>query len=550
MASTRAMRLTRTRQLLISHPEMVEGLPDAIASEFRTQQFLYDQYWQWMDGKVWDDIDKYFVAQKGKEPPLIFPVQLNPLYIAALIHRNSLFGEVPDSGGPMVRHVALPKVDAKGNTSDKARENAKFVGEVLEQIWYQSNGRSVMLDAGFVSQAIGGCVFKVSYEPWNQFLEPGLPIAFRSIEPEFFLPIASMTDRWNLLEARLGRQIDRYEAEEVYGVKTNSDTVLYLEVWKRNSVRVTINGIPAIRRVGNAEVQLSSEHNFGCVPFVYIPHESLGQFYGVPIVHQIGNLLKELNGRAADVGDAVRNSIERMYIATNTDAGDIVVTDLGDGIKVMATGREMAGTQPKRIEHVAPPDLPAGTMDFLKFLERQTWHAMSTPAVAYGEDEGSQRSALTLAFRMWPLTSHIRNERSLWTEGLRVMARMAMEILLKKQTTDFGDLTTDTNWKISKEHLGHRIMMDWAPMIPRDRESEVNQLILRHQDSQLSARTSISMMDDIPDPDREIKLIREEQEESLKMEAQYTVNKAPGSGNKQEGALSDNQPPIAKVEVE
>jgi len=47
----------------------------------------------------------------------------------------------------------------------------------------------------------------------------------------------------------------------------------------------------------------------------------------------------------------------------------------------------------------------------MKALLDQYRRDTSTPAVADGEDEGSQRSAATPDHRMWPLVSHINTER-------------------------------------------------------------------------------------------------------------------------------------------
>jgi hypothetical protein len=549
--STRALRVLRNSSQIVATSEIGDGLPPELVSEWRQQLALYDQYWAWMDGKVWDQVDRYFVSQKGQELPLLFPLQLNPIYTAALIHRNALFGEAADTGNPMVQPVAIPKNKygdgEEGITvTPEARTTARQVTDLLEGLWYQSNSRASMLDAGFISQALGGTVFKVSYEPYNTFLDPAYPVAFREIEPEFFLPVYGMYDRWNLIEARIGRMIDGYEAKRIYNVETTLRKVLYLETWSRNELKVTVNNEPASIQRDGKWYPLSHDHNYGFVPVVYIPHEIIGQFYGVPIVHQIGNLVKEFNGRAADIGDAVRNSIERMYILTNADANELKIKHLESGIKVMASGKEMAGTQAKRVDHVAPPDLPQGTMDYLKFLRDSIWHGSSTPAVAYGEDEGSQRSALTLAFRMWPLTSHIRAERSLWTEGMRVLGQMALKILSMKQDGEgaYKNVAEGTPYQVTDKHLGHILKMDWAPMIPRDRESEVNQLILRHQDEQLSTRMSLEKQGDIDDVDAELKEIVEEREEKAKLEAKYAVQ------IKGTGAPSDTQQDPARAETE
>lgn len=554
--TSRAIRLDRTRNNLVAEVDIGEDLPGALVDEWRAQLVRYMNYWNWMDGTVWETIDMHASIQKGKAPPLLFPVQLNPIYTAALIHRNTLFGEVPDTGVPLMKPRAIPKRWGlgEGNKSGlkKSKDDAQFVTDLIDMVLYQSNSRGMMLDAGFVSQTLGGCVFKVSYEPWNTNLAPGLPVAVRQIEPEFFLPIYSMVDRWHLLEARLGRLIDGYEAQNRYGVDVKGrDRVLYLERWTRDGYSITVDGKPAsiTRYLGKSPVQipLSGKHNWGIVPFVYIPHEVVGQFYGVPIVQELVNLLKEYNGRVADVGDAVRNSIERLIVLTNADPGDLKIKNLDAGIRVIATGREMSGTQGKRVDLVGSIDLPRGTAEYIEFLKKQVWHSMFTPAVAYGEDEGSQRSALTLAFRMWPLTSHIRSERSLWTEGWRVITDYILRILRNKQTGDYGDLAEGTPWRVTDDHLGHMISMDWAPMIPRDRESEMNQLILRHQDEQLSTYGAMEKAGDIQDIDAELERIRSEKEENLKMEAKYAAKaKPPG----QKGAPTDAQPPVGRIEQE
>jgi hypothetical protein len=387
-------------------------------------------------------------------------------------------------------------------------------------------------------------------------LEKGLPVRVVQVEPEFFLPIYSATDRWHLLEARLGRMIDAYEAQEIYGVDAGDrDRVLYLETWTRGSYKITVDGKQAsvIKYLGDRKVRipLAGNHGWGFVPFVYIPHEVVGQFYGVPIVHELANLLKEFNGRVADVGDAVRNSIERLIVLTNADPGDLKIKTLDAGVRVIATGKEMSGTQGKRVDLVGSIDLPRGTTEYIDFLKKEAWHAMFTPAVAYGEDEGSQRSALTLAFRMWPLTSHIRSERSLWTEGWRVICDYVMRVLADKQVGDYGDLSEGTPWRVEPKHLGHQISMDWAPMIPRDRESEINQLILRHQDEQLSTYGAMEKAGDIQDIDEELARVKEEREDRLKQEAKYTVSTGPGSSSaSKKGPATDTQPPVGKVETD
>jgi hypothetical protein len=130
------------------------------------------------------------------------------------------------------------------------------------------------------------------------------------------------------------------------------------------------------------------------------------------------------------------------------------------------------------------------------------------PPVADGEDEGSQRSALTLAFRMWPLTSHVRAERNYWSEGLNLVNEMILMILDAKNPMRVSTDGVDTSLlKINQTHLGHLKRQEWAPMIPRDREALVNELILRSGANHISLESALGSYGDIDDIQEEIKRI-------------------------------------------
>jgi hypothetical protein len=69
---------------------------------------------------------------------------------------------------------------------------------------------------------------------------------------------------------------------------------------------------------------------------------------------------------------------------------------------------------------------------FNQMLEGQYRKETKHPAVADGEDEGSQRSAATLTVRMWPLISHVELERINWTTGLTKLAFIILTFYSKK----------------------------------------------------------------------------------------------------------------------
>src|SRR5690606_16077336 len=115
------------------------------------------------------------------------------------------------------------------------------------------------------------------------------------------------------------------------------------------------------------------------------------------------------------------------------------------------------------------PALSQGFNDFLDTLFNQLLREGHMSSTAFGEDEGSQRSALTLAFRMWPSTSHARAEQAFWNEGLQVIAKMILGMM---QTKGLFDNRIPSDFKKRFDFV-----LDWQPQIPRDRESKVAEII-------------------------------------------------------------------------
>ena len=62
-------------------------------------------------------------------------------------------------------------------------------------------------------------------------------------------------------------------------------------------------------------------------------------------------------------------------------------------------------------------DLPSGSFDFVSSVVDFSRYSGDTPPVAYGVDEGSQRSGMTLSFRMWPLIHNGRTQRAFIADG-------------------------------------------------------------------------------------------------------------------------------------
>jgi hypothetical protein len=122
----------------------------------------------------------------------------------------------------------------------------------------------------------------------------------------------------------------------------------------------------------------------------------------------------------------------------------------------------------------------------------------SVPAVAFGEDQGSQRSAMTLAFRMWPLTSHIRRERAMWTEGFKRVNALIVKLAV-------------ANKLLPQEALKLLPVVKWYSITPRDRLDLVNEMVLRKQAGLISTKHALIMLGQGEDLDDEIAEIEKDQ---------------------------------------
>ena len=112
------------------------------------------------------------------------------------------------------------------------------------------------------------------------------------------------------------------------------------------------------------------------------------------------------------------------------------------------------------------------------------------PAVAEGEDEGSQRSAATLIMRMWPLTSHVKSERAFWNSGLNSLHKIILRMMEEKKL-----------YGITKRHLELRLKSKWHPILPRDRQAFVEELVARMGVNLGSPEHLLALAGDVEDID-------------------------------------------------
>lgn len=483
-------------------------------SEYYANKTRYAELEAWYDG---DKLNEKQV--QGGRTVDKFPIKLNPIRGAVQKHAFALFGETKDNSQPL----AVPKLRSdEKNMKDVAQKGQNF----LNSVWYENFGRSLMMRNGLTSQVYGGCVFKASYVPQQAWRKT--PLRLEAVHPSNWVGIPMSGDEFRLEQSWVVKAMSPAEAFRQFGMEfPKEELVYYVEYWAPDIYEITVNGrlVPTGQTddKGN-DLFYQGDNPFGVVPQVYIPHIRTHDFYGDSLISQnIQGIVEEMNKRVADYGDAVSDDSHPYYVIKNT-SGRPDVYELASGIRVIQLPSTPAITGKER-----DPDMDTlgkgQATGSMKELNEQLYdhfrREAAIPPVADGEDEGSQRSAMTLAMRMWPLLSHTSQERTWWADGLALLDQILLKIAVSKKL----------NKEITEKHLEMRIERHWQPILPRDQEVFINELISRASANLGSLEHLLGQLDDIEDPSEEYEAIKKQLKEmnELMPKSQFNGN------NNQEG---------------
>ena len=487
-------------------PFNLSQLADFPFSDWSSMQEYYGVYIDWFAG---GPLNEQIVDTKTGQAVDRFPIKLNPIPGTCEKHAAVLLGNTLES----IREGGLPIQFIP--TSEKSPEKAEVISQAIGRAFEHAGGGAMFVDAGITSQYMGGCVWRVRFEAEND----EYPVQVEYVDPVEFFGIPKGSNHWELYECWFVREVSLPDAQaRGYTWNGMDDRFYYVEHWTPQAVTIYVN-----------EVTLVSEENvFGVVPFIYIPHIRVRSFIGKSLITEaVKGIIREWNLRFGDVGDAVADD-SHSILASRGVRGNLQETKLSDGRAVVHLGSK-SGIGPNETD----PDLfavntkstSAPMVQFNQMLEGQYRKETKHPAVADGEDEGSQRSAATLTVRMWPLISHVELERINWTTGLLKLARM---ILLFYATKSLEGITDDM--------VKTPLTIKWSTALPRDREALVNELVMRKKNGMTSLRHILEMLGDIVDIDKELQMIDEEldaeQEREMKtLEAEAKAKGVPGDPN-------------------
>jgi hypothetical protein len=449
-------------------------------SDFTALQGYYDELDQWYTGYALNN-----TQTQGNKEVEIYPLHLNPIRPAIMKHVYTLFGEIPDNHyGSLI----VPKVIVRNKKP--SAEQASRVENFLQDVFADNGGASLQQENAIISQVFGGCIFKVSWLPDRKDPATGR-ISLEKTLPEEFMCIPYMNNPWRLRKAWVIRPIDQYTAAQ-FGVALAGMSGWYIEAWSEDNYKISINNSPIQQQYGDDIYRLEGANPFGRVPFVYIPHERATSFWGTGIITEaVKGITKEKNLRVADAGDATSDESHSLLVMSNV-RGSPTLKKIGEHIRVIdiGSGQNITGQSDPSLISVRRESLSAAMLTLTEDLHAEFRREVYVPAVADGEDEGSQRSGATLANRMWPLVSHTKGERVHWSIGMGILFNL---ILTMASTKKIGGIVADD--------LNLKVRCKWFSSLPRDREQLSAELTSRAAQDLGSIEHLTDMFGDVDDLD-------------------------------------------------
>jgi hypothetical protein len=231
--------------------------------------------------------------------------------------------------------------------------------------------------------------------------------------------------------------------------------------------------------------------------------------------------MEELNRRLSDIGDFIDEVSHRMLVMRNVNSkvSEQKITPRYSSINLGSGSAIAAGKGEPEIYQLTMEATGAAQEQFISLLLDMIDRSANLSGVAHGMDEGSQRSGVTLATRMWPLAAHAKDERTMWTTGLRELHRMALKMLAVKGTAG-----------ITEAHTKLKPQVGWYSMLPLDREALVNEMVQRFSMNLVSREQAVRMMHDGSDVTEEMARIARDLEEDMDRQVEIMEAKAPAPG--------------------
>jgi hypothetical protein len=475
-------RIARTPQPL----GLVDKISGSVIQEWGEQTMKYTHWWDWYDGLILD------ARSPKKNDKKMYPLAINTIRQIVGKHAIGLWGDIPEGAQSLVEFECR---NADGETDEVCLKAAA----IINRIWRESNGSDLQIDNAVTSQVLGGCIYRIAWQPWNTTLSTGFRI--NKVIPDYFLPVWSDDDPWTHPEVWVMQYISGDEGRLRYGVEThNMPYVLYLEHWTNDVFEIEVNNeVPKGDGFG-------PDNPFGIVPFVYIPHFTrAGGHYGMSHVPDVSGMIEELNSRMVDRADGVKHANSNRIWGRNLPANGVVPQKIGDTEILINIGSTPMGTNAEPEVFTLDPSSVKGAQvsrEFINDVKEFIQDASDTPSIMFGPSaEGSQPSGDARDLEFWPYTQHQKAERAMTHIGFGKIGKMLLAMLFKK-----------AKGGVTKEMLDLEVVTRWGASMPQRRDLKVQEVVQRRttQPPTMSLVTAVRVLSEGENVEEEVKRIQAE----------------------------------------
>lgn len=484
----------------------------------RTQR--YDRSWRYYSG-----------SNMPQDDLSVMPLGLNLVKVICDKQSGYVWGQWQEQ---VIKLRVLPE----NENSSQEIEACNTASDYLEKVLFKySEGNKVLRRASLNGAIMGDSVLKISWDPFSN-KGKGAPV-ITSIRPEY------VHFRWDphnddvLTEVIVAYEIDRNDALRLYKtpgnmtwqvlIKDDSDKgfATYWERWTATEFEVYIDDIKIKELSGpNPYAKTIGDTTYGVIPFVHVKNIEGDDCYGFSDSDPIMMAQDELNRKLSDEGDTITNHAHPIILVRKYFNGDVDELPVGPD-QVWDMGRE---GEAEYLEWDGPqPE----THKYLEMIMNLIHDVAGIPPAAFGRAEQSQLSGIAAQMAMLPLTERASDKRIQWTSAFRSVVRIIGWIL----TVKGAPAGVDPNLL-----LENTVQPQWSPVLPKDREAEVDENIALFQGGLKLLEDALEDLG-MSDPNRKAKLIIKQQEELV--QKGILKRTGPAGGGAQTGINPSKSPNTA-----
>ena len=364
------------------------------------------------------------------------------------------------------------------DSSDEAARRADDANRALATVYADNDLQQLDFDTELDAAVLGDAAYKVTWDSDEQRVRISAP----DVQGIFAWWVGDDVNRLWRVASRYKLTPD--EVALLYGLDSRGpsstdrrpDSTI-VEVWTADAFDIWID---------NA-LHESRPNPYGFIPFVIFPNiREPKRFWGVSDVPALMEPARELNRAFSQLSMILELSGNPIAVLENIeDASDITVQP-GAVWEVPESSRAYL------LDLLQGGGVRLHT-EFINLVYRALHDLSESPRPSFG-DNARGLSGVALDIELNPLVQKVRRKRLIRTSVYERRARMALSVLEKSRSLDFGPV---------------RPKVLWGPILPQDRSRLVHDEETLVRSGIHSRRRAMSNLG-IKDPDRELALVGEE----------------------------------------